>query len=177
MKTRAMAILAGLLLCVSLPASAGSLIPSSASGIYAGNGWTCSVGAQLIAATANEPAASPLQPQVGFICVGPAGIQYWAQGARMQYIYECPRATEYGDATTASIWPLSPPWSLPVGVITARSYDAGNPSVLVVDVVAPDQPPARIALGRTQVTQVAAPYQYGCNASGNVVTVARKRDR
>lgn len=177
MKTRALAILAGLLLCVSLSASAGSLIPSSASGTYQGAGWTCSVSAQLVAATANEPAASPLQPQVGFVCVGPANIQYWAQAARSQYIYECPRATEYGDATTASIWPLSPPWSLPVGAITVRSYDAGTPAVLVVDVVAPDQPPARIALGRTQVTQVAAPYQYACNASGVVVTVPRKRDR
>lgn len=170
MKSRALAILAGLLLCVCLPASAGSLIPSEASGIYSGNGWTCSVSAQLV------PASGGLQPQVGFVCIGPAGIQYWAQGGRQQYAYECPRATELGDATTASIWPLSPPWSLPVGAITVRSYDAGNPAVLVVDVVAPDQPPARIALGRTQVTQIAAPYQYACNASGVVVTVARKRD-
>jgi len=170
MKTT-LAILAGLLLCVCLPASAGSLIPSAASGVYAGSGWTCSVSAQLV------PSSAGLQPQVGFVCVGPAGTQYWAQAGRQQYAYECPRATEYSDATTASIWPLSPPWSLPVGVITARSYDAGNPAVLVVDVVAPDQPPARIALGRTQTITVPAANAYGCTAAGKVVTGPRKQDR
>ena len=58
-----------------------------------------------------------------------------------------------------------------------RLRAVGSPAVIVADIAGPGQAPARVALGRTQVTQVAAPYQYICNASGNVVTVARKRDR
>lgn len=168
MKSRLLAILAGLVLCAS--ASAGSLIPSTASGVYTGNGWECAATAALV----STPVGA--EPSVSFACRSPAGVRLIGYGQRQQYSYECPRATEQGDATAASLWPESPPWTVPVGLVVVRSYDPGSPAVIVADIAGPGQAPARIALGRTQAITVPAPNAYGCTASGKVVT-GSKRDR
>lgn len=143
------------------PAVSSPAIPSDASGTYSGAGWRCDVSAQLV------PANAGLQPAVGFDCTGPGG-RYWGYGGRQQYSYECPRASEYSDATTAALWPAAPPWVAAVGVIAVRGYDPSPPAVLVVDIVAPGQPAARIALGRTAATAVPPAYAYGCTPAGAV---------
>lgn len=168
MKSRLLALVAGLVLCVS--ASAGSLIPSAASGVYAGDGWECAVTAALV----STPVGA--HPAVSFSCASPAGLRLIGFGQRQQYANECPRATEQGDATAASLWPESPPWTVPVGLVVVRSYDVGSPAVIVADIAGPGQAPARVALGRTQTITVPPSNAYGCTAAGKVIA-GPKRDR
>lgn len=148
------------------PAAVQSNIPSAASGVYEGGGWRCTVDARLVFASAPEPAASVWQPVVVFDCAQGAA-RYVGAGARSQYIYECPRASDYGDATSAQLWPAAPPWTSPVGSIAVRAYDNATPAVLLVDITAPGQS-GRVALGRTQTITVPPAYAYSCTPAGTL---------
>lgn len=152
-------------------AFAGWLIPSEASGVYDGAGWRCAVTAALV------PSPVGTQPSVSFSCEAPTAFSLIGFGQRQQYTYECPRATEQTDATAASLWPDAPPWTIPVGIVVVRDYAPGTPAVLVVDIAGPGQPPARVALGRTQILPVPPSVAYGCTAAGKVIIGPRKQDR
>ena len=161
MKSRALAILAGLLLCVCLPASAGSLIPSEASGIYAGNGWTCTVLAYT--RQLNRPGGLPSipAPSLEWDCTN-AGTRYVGYVASADGS-ACPQRGWWG-----YLLGFDPPWG-PRGELSIVGYSPSAPGSVVFEFrLYPASLPQQITMIRQQTIASPAPYSCATTAKPNV---------
>lgn len=137
------------------PSVVSATIPSEATGIYAGQGWACSVVAARKAVNQPLPLPPLLLPAVEWDCAAPNGRRYVGYVIQ-QYANECPRAGSWG-----YLLDVAPPWLGPSGTLELRGYDAASPAMLVLSIAIYPSAPQIVTLTRTSASASPAPYSCG----------------